>query len=449
MGLISNVVSTVTGSVSSVIADQYTEYFTCDSLGDGVLVRQGANKLLKGNNKGNYEVISNGSQIAVPEGTACLMVDNGKVVDFTIKAGMYTWDSSSAPSVFSGEDKFLDAAKKLVTETWNRMKMGGEIGTQQRIYFVNMLEMRDQKFGTPSALPYHDPEYRNIYIRLNGVFSFMIKDPVKFFQTQVGNIKGEYTVTQFMGTPAEPKQPRTEFLDNFTEVLNKCGSVDKIMFADLPSEQARLRKYMQDALDQDWLENRGVVVHSVAIGGITPDDKSRARIEEVDQAKMYGADQNALAAQAILGQTEAMKAAGANANGAVNGFMGLGMMQGVGGQGMSAAFNALQPNQPQAAAQAPAAAVAAAQAPAAAGWTCPSCGHAGNTGKFCGECGKPQPAPSNSWTCSCGATNTGKFCSECGKPAPAAAPTSCPKCGYTPADGKLGKFCPECGNKIE
>lgn len=436
MGLISNVMGAIGDSVSSVVADQYTEFFTCDSLGQNVLVRQGARRMQKGHNKGNVEVINNGAMIAVPEHTACLMVDNGKVVDFTIQAGMYTWDSSSAPTVFAGNDGFLDAAKKLVSETWTRMKMGGEIATQQRIYFVNMLEMRDQKYGTPTALPYHDPEYRNIYIRLNGVFSYTIKDPVKFFQTQVGNIQGEYTNAQFMGTPADPKQPRIEFMDNFSEVLNKCGSIDKIMFADLPSNQGKLRTYMQDALDEEWLKNRGVVVSSVAIGGITPDDKSRERIEQIDQSKMFGSDPNALAAQAVLGQTQAMNTAAGNANGAVNGLMGMGMVGGMGqmGGGMNSAFQFLgqqQQAQPQAA-PAPAAAPAA-----AAGWTC-ACGTT-NTGKFCSNCGQPQPAPAAAWTCECGTQNTGKFCSNCGKPQPAG-PWTC-ECGTQ----NTGKFCSNCG----
>ena len=436
MGLISNVMGAIGDSVSSVVADQYTEFFTCDSLGQNVLVRQGARRMQKGHNKGDVEVINNGAMIAVPEHTACLMVDNGKVVDFTIQPGMYTWDSSSAPTVFAGNDGFLDAAKKLVSETWTRMKMGGEIATQQRIYFVNMLEMRDQKYGTPTALPYHDPEYRNIYIRLNGVFSYTIKDPVKFFQTQVGNIQGEYTNAQFMGTPADPKQPRIEFMDNFSEVLNKCGSIDKIMFADLPSNQGKLRTYMQDALDEEWLKNRGVVISSVAIGGITPDDKSRERIEQIDQSKMFGSDPNALAAQAVLGQTEAMKTAAGNANGAVNGLMGMGMVGGMGqmGGGMNSAFQFLgqqQQAQPQAA-PAPAAAPAA-----AAGWTC-SCGTT-NTGKFCSNCGTAQPAPAAAWTCECGTQNTGKFCSNCGKPQPAG-PWTC-ECGTQ----NTGKFCSNCG----
>jgi membrane protease subunit (stomatin/prohibitin family) len=291
---------------------------------------------------------------------------------------------------------------------------------------------------------------------LNCTFSFRVENPVTFFRNIVGNVKDEYTVADFMGTPAKPQQPRLEFLDNITETLNKCGGPypNGIMFSTLPSKQGEFRRYMQDCLDDEWLQKRGIVVEKVAIASVTPDDKSRERIEKVDESKLYGQDQAALGAAVALGQTEAMKNAGANANGAVTGFMGLGMMGQVGGNNATAAaLNTVQASQGQPqtgffAGQT----VAPAGAPAAAGWTC-SCGQTGNTGKFCGNCGQPQPAPvapAAGWTCSCGQTgNTGKFCGNCGAPAPAAAPTACPKCGYKPADGNMPKFCPECGTKIE
>jgi len=454
MGLISlvaNIAGTVGSSISSEIADQYQEVFSCDSLGEKVLVHKGAARNEKGRNKGSTDVITQGSVIFVPEGTALLLVDGGQVIDFTDKAGYYRWDSSTSPSVLS-DKHFATNLKKSISDMWDRMRAAGEITKQQRVYFVNLLEMRDNNFGTATPLPYADPEYRNIYVRINGTFSYRIENPVQFFKAISGNVSGDFTAEQLMGSPASPKQPRQEFLDHLTEVLNRCGGQDKIMFANLPSEQSRLRKYMQDCLDEDWLQARGMVVEAVAINSITPDDKSRERIEQIDSAKLYGSDANALAAQVALGQTEAMKLAGNNANGAVNGLMGVGMMQGMGGNNATAsALQMMQNNNAQAAAAAPAAAAGAAVAgAAAAGWTC-ECGHTGNTGKFCSECGKPQPAPAAAgWTCECGHTgNTGKFCSECGKPMPAAAPSKCPNCGYAPADGKMPKFCPECGTKIE
>src|SRR5574344_485879 len=443
MGLISmvgNIASVVGSSVSSTVADQYLEFFTCDSLGSDILVRKGANKMEKGKNKGSSEVISNGSVIAVPEGAALLLVDGGEFVDCVTKSGYYKWDTSSSPSILANKD-FGENVKKSVGEIWDRMKMGGEIAKQQRVYFINMLELRDQNFGTATPLAYPDPEYRHIYIRRNGTFSYKVTDPVTFFRNVAGNVRDQYLSVDFMGTPPQPQQPRLEFLDHISEALNKLATSDKVVYSTLDSHRTELRNYMRDCLDEAWLQARGIVVEAVAIGGVTPDDKSRERIEQIDTSKLYGSDASALAAQVALGQTEDMKLAGGNANGAVNGFMGMGMMSGLGGNNATASALGVVSQQQQAA-------QAAKVAPA--GWTC-SCGQTGNTGKFCSNCGQPQAVPASAgWTCGCGQTgNTGKFCSNCGQPAPAAAPSACPKCGWKPADGSaMPKFCPECGTKI-
>ena len=107
MGLIKAAIQAVGGN----LRDQYLEFFTCDSLGQEVLLRRGAKVVRNGSNKGDAEIISNGSKIAVPEGTALILVDNGRVVDFTTEPGMYTWDTSSAPTCF-GTSGFLDGVKK-------------------------------------------------------------------------------------------------------------------------------------------------------------------------------------------------------------------------------------------------------------------------------------------------------------------------------------------------
>ncbi|SCW42960.1 Membrane protease subunit, stomatin/prohibitin family, contains C-terminal Zn-ribbon domain [Ruminococcaceae bacterium YRB3002] len=458
MGLISlvtNVLNAGRDAAVSEVQDQYIEVFKCDSLGQDVLVRKGATRIVKGNNKGNTDVISNGSIILVPEGTALLLVDNGEVIDFTTKAGRYQWDSSSAPSLLA-DTNVLDNAKKVVKDAWERMRAGGELTKQQRVYFVNLLEIRDQNFGTPKPIPYADPEYRNIYISMNGKFSFRIEDPVAFFKKVSSNIVGEYKVLDLMGRPADMLQPRVEFLDHLTEVVNRCGGVDKIMFANLPTEKTRLRNYMRDALDEDWLQARGIVVDEVAIAVITPDDKSRERIEQVDQSKMFGADPNALAAAAVLGQTEALNTAAGNSAGAATGLMGMGLVGGVGQMGATnAAFNYMGQQQQIQAQQAAAGAgmaggvVAGAVAggAAVAGWTCPQCGKSDNTANFCGNCGTKKPEPAAAWVCpQCGkADNTANFCGNCGTKKPVAAgPWTCPQCGKS---DNTANFCGNCGTK--
>lgn len=447
MGLIKalgNVIAAGSQAVTSVVSDQYLEYFTCDSLGPEVLVKRGAKKVKNGSNKGDSDVISNGSKIAVPEGTALLLVDNGKVTDFTTESGLYTWDSSSAPTMFGADGLkkgFIDSCKEIV----DRFKAGGIVNSEQRVYFVNMLENVDNKFGTPSPMPYDDPTYMGIYIRLNGTFSFRIENPVAFFQAIAGNVSDTYAKSTLMS------QAKTEFISKFVEALNRCGAGgDAIKYNRLPSEQTRFTKHMNEVLDEEWLQGRGMVVVSVAIGGITPDDESRKRIQEFDRDILLSSNPNMLAARMGAASAEAMVAAANNEAGAATGFMGMGMVGGMGQMGGAAGAPALGYFAAQNAAQAASAAGAAQTGAPVGSWTCTGCGHTANTGKFCAECGMPKPQPPAGWDCACGKKgNTGRFCSECGKPQPAAI-KGCASCGWMPkATESTPKFCPECGKPIQ
>jgi len=458
MGLIKmlgNIVGAGAQSVTSVIQDQYLEFFTCDSLGPDVLVKRGAKKVKNGNNKGDSDVISNGSRIAVPEHTALLLVDNGKVTDFTLEAGLYTWDSSSAPTML-GSAGIKSGFTNSLKEVLERFKAGGIINSEQRVYFVNMQENLENLFGTPSPMPYDDPTYRGIYIRLNGKFSFIIENPVTFFKNISGNVSDVYLRSTLLN------HIKGEFLDKFVEALNRCGAGgDNIQYNRLPAVQGKLRDYMNVALDQEWLENRGIVVASVQITGLTPDDESRKRIQEFDRDIMLGSNPNLLAARMGVNTSEAMLAAGKNEGGAIPALIAAGMVGGA--SQMSGAvsapalnyFSGQQNAQPGQAGAFPVGGAASAIPMAgvafgtSAGWTCSSCGHSGNTGKFCAECGKPKPEPVAGWDCSCGNKgNTGKFCSDCGKPQPAAA-KGCTSCGWMPKNGEsTPKFCPECGKPI-
>jgi len=456
-GAIGNVVGAGTQAATSVFADQYLEYFTSDALGQDVLVKRGARKMKNGSNKGDADVITNGSKIAVPEYTALLLVDNGKITDFTTKSGLYTWDSSSAPSMI-GSEGFKEGFKSSLQEIVDRFKSSGIVNSEQRVYFVNMQEISGVPFGTPAPIPYNDPTYRGIYIRMNGNFSFKIINPVTFFQNSSGNVASEYRKETLI------PQIKSEFIGKLTGTLNRCGaSGKKIQYNDLPSLQdTDFKDAMQDELDEDWGQARGLEVYKVGIISITPDDKSAARIEKFDSAMLYGQNQAALDAYERTTVADAKLAAGSNEGGAGMGGIGLGIIQGVDNQTNAAAMQQqfMRQQAQQAASSpngvgmagigmmpgAPVAAAAPIMAGAAGTWNC-ACGHAGNTGKFCAECGQPKPQAPAGWTCSCGNTgNTGKFCAECGKPAAA---KGCASCGWTPKNGDATpKFCPECGKPI-
>lgn len=423
MGLIKAAIQ----SVGSTLSDQYLEFFTCDSLGKEILVKKGARKMSRGSNKGDAEVISNGSKIAVPEGTALLLVDAGEVTDFTTEAGMYTWDASSAPTCF-GSSGFLDGAKQSIADLWNRIKAGGEIPMQQRVYFVNMLEITDNKYGSASPIMYPDPEYGMIDLRLNGTFSFRIENPVTFFKSVAGNVADDYKRSELAD------QIKTEFMQKISEALNKLGSVDKIVYSHLLAEQTRLRDYMNQALDDEWLEGRGMVVVSAAFGGISPTDEAKVKIRDYDDIKFLEKDSKRAAINYTNKMGKGMEAAGSNQSG--GGFGGMFMGKMAGDEIGKEAFKSLNEDeetsdrggQPE-------------------GWTC-VCGATGNTSKFCAECGKSR-ASQAPWTCECGAQGNHKnFCTECGKPKPA--PAECKECGWKgEAGAKKPKFCPECGKPIE
>ena len=438
MGLIKAAIQSVSGNLK----DQYLEFFTCDALGTEVLVRRGAKHMKNGSNKGDADIISNGSKIAVPEGTALLLVDNGRVVDFTTEAGMYTWDTSSAPSCF-GSNGFLDGVKKSCADIWTRIKAGGEAMTQQRVYFVNMTEIIDNKFGTASPLPYDDPTYRGIYIRMNGTFSFKIVNPVTFFKNLSSNVAGDYRREELMGKNGQPGQAKAEFLMYLGEALNKMGAGgEDVQYNRLQSQQVKLAKYMNDVLDEDWLQGRGMIVDKVAVMSVTPDDESRKRIQDFDDGLMFGNNPNMAAGYQIKGSVDAMKTAAGNQAGAGNAMMGLGLVGGFNGSAMNPGNQGMAFLQQQQMMQQQQQMQAAAPAAAAAGWAC-TCGQGGNQGKFCANCGSPKPVEDAGWSCSCGQTgNKGKFCANCGSPKPADNAGWTCTCGQT---GNTGKFCSECG----
>lgn len=414
------IVKAALNAVGGALADQWLEVIEPDEMSDqtvfasGIQIRKGANT------KGTSNTVTNGSQIHVYENQFMMLVDGGKVVDYTAEPGYYTVNNSSLPSLFNGQ--FKDALK----DSWNRIKYGGETPTAQQVYYINLQEIKGIKFGTPNPVNYFDSFYNaELFLRAHGTYSIKITDPLLFYAEAISKSAAHVDIDDIN------EQYLSEFLEGFQASINQM-SADGTRISFVTSKGPELSRYMADSLDESWKKMRGFEVQAVGIASISYDEESQKLINMRNQGAMMG-DPNIREGFVQSSIAQGLQAAGSNANGAMAGFMGMGVGMNAGGGFMGAASNTnMQQMQMNGQNQA-----AAPKAPAAGGWTC-DCGTV-NTGKFCSECGKPQPAPANSWTCSCGTVNTGKFCSECGKPAPAADWTC--DCGTV----NTGKFCSQCG----
>ena len=421
----------------STARDQWLEYFICPSLPPETLMVQGQ-KQTKGNNKGNDNIITNGSGIVVADGQCMIIVEQGRVMEICAEPGEYTYDIGAEPGIFSG--KFGAGIVTSVKEAWKRFKHGGDVAMDQRVYYFNTKEIMGNLFGTPTPIPFRIVD-RNIgldldsSLRCNGTYSFYISDPMQFYQfTTGGNFSGAFT----KASNNLDVQLRSEFLKALQPALGKLSTLG-IRYSDLPNHTNELCDALNEALAEKWAAQRGIKLGEVIINSATIPPEDHDMIKQAQRAAI-NRDPNMAAATMVGAQAQAMQDAAKNTNGAVNAFMGMGMAQNAGGVNAAQLFAMGQQNGAQA---------APAAAPAANTWTC-ACGTA-NTGKFCMNCGATKPAPAQGWTCSCGTVNQGKFCMECGKTKPADAPLyRCDKCGWQPSDpSNPPKFCPECGDVFD
>ena len=429
------------GALSNTLANQWLEYFYCDSLSNNVLMVKGQHKTGKksSNTKGEENIITNGSKIVVNEGQCMVIVNDGKIVELCSEPGGYTFDTSASPSIFAGN--FGQGIKDSFAEFANQFKYGGQAGRDQRVYYFNIKEIMDNKFGTQNPVPFRVtyPELGRSFtagVRCNGAYAFKIADPMKFFSAVAGNATGNYT----FGDPLAA-QMKSELLDALQPAFARVSDMG-IRYDQIALHNKEVKFALQEELKEDWLNKRGLELQNITINSVTMSPEDMKRIQEFED-RAWNANPNNAAATLVEAQADAMRKAAENQGGAMMGFMGMNMAQQAGGMNAQNLF-AMGQQQAQQAAPAPAPA-----APAADSWTC-ACGTT-NTGKFCLECGKPKPASVEGWTCKCGAVNKGKFCQECGSPKPAGAPLyKCDKCGWVPADPhNPPKFCPECGDPFD
>ena len=422
------------GSVGGVLADQWKEFFYCESIPANVLVTKGQKRTgnRSSNTKGSENIISNGSVIAIADGQAMIIVEQGKVVDICAEPGEYTYDMSTEPSIFTGD--LGESIKQSFATIGKRFTFGGDTGKDQRIYYFNTKELIGNKYGTPSSVPFRVVDERagidiDINIRCFGEYSYHICDPILFYTNVCGNVAAEYTRDKL------DSQLKSELLTALQPAFAKISAMG-IRYSALPCHTTELADALNEVLSEKWSGLRGIEIVSFGVSSVKAEEEDEKMIKEMQRNAAF-MDPTRAAAHMVGSQASAMQAAASNQGaGAAMAFMGMGMAQNMGGMNAANLYQMGQQQQAQQPAPAP--------APAApAGWTC-SCGQTGNQGKFCMGCGaaKPEPKPVDSWKCSCGATATGKFCTECGAPKPAEDGWTC-SCGQV----NKGKFCPNCGAK--
>lgn len=419
------------GALGGTLADQWKEFFYCDAMEKDVMVTKGRKRTSSrsSNKRGNDNIISNGSGIAVADGQCMLIVEQGKVVEVCAEPGEFQYDSSSEPSIFTG------GLGKGIIETFQtvgrRFAYGGDTGKDQRVYYLNTKELVDNKFGTPNPIPFRVVDAKigldvDVSIRCSGTYSYRITDPLLFYTNVCGNVEQDYTREELDG------QLKAEFISALQPAFGRLSDM-QMRPNQIVSHTAELEQAMNAALSAKWGKLRGLQVVSIALGSVTLPEEDAEMIKQLQRTAVL---QNPNMAGATLAgaQADAMKAAASNPAGAVNGFVGMGMAMQAGGANAQSLFAMGQQAGPQS------------QPQGAGAWKC-ACG-ATATGKYCPECGAAKPSGDSGWTCSCGTVNKGKFCHNCGAKKPAGAPLyRCDKCGWEPQDpSHPPKFCPECGD---
>jgi membrane protease subunit (stomatin/prohibitin family) len=427
-------------AVGGTLADQYKEIFYCDALTDEVLLRKGQRRnSARNTNNATDNVITDGSVVIVNEGQCLVVVDNGKVIDFCAEAGKYIYQTGTSPSLLTGGFKGLAESFKTV---WERTQSGGQSAVDQRVYYVNMLEIKDNKYGVGNV-SYRDKEFNTtITIKCFGVYSYKLQNPFIFYKQIAGNVSYEFKKSEL------DEQLKAEIQDALQPALRKIA-LSGYSYDELPLYTTEIGTELNNILTEKWLEKRGIAISSFAISSVQPDEESRKMLQKIQISRAYGSDAAAGAGRMLDAQASAFENAASNSAGAVHGFMGFGAMQNMaGGNTVSDLYTLAQQQGKQQPVGMPQSATSVPQP--TTGWTC-SCGKIGNEGKFCDECGAKKPEEVSGWKCSCGAISKGKFCHECGAKKPVDEPLYvCDKCGWEPTDPKNPpKFCPECGDKFD
>ena len=392
MGLIKATI----GAVGSTLHDQWKEALRCDEMGNDILMKKVTTK---------NGVISNGSAIIVGPGQCAIIFDNGRVIDATAEEGYYKFDTSSTPSLFEGE------FKGMFKEMWQRFTFNGASAKQQAVFFFNIKEIINNKFGTPAPVMYDDWSHAipnqmtgetiplSVFIKCFGTYTFKITNPATFMN-EIAGMSDEYRKDELL------EQMRSEVMDSFEKVLNQLGCVNKIPVRSLPSQKDKVKEIMAEGNYDEAIQKRGISIIGFNIESVSLDDESQEKINN------YELSSNAYIQQGTMvgAYAQSMKDAANNPNGATNGFVGVGMANMASGGMMGGATTSPWQN------ATPVQNNSTNNTTSTETWECPNCKKQVN-GNFCPDCGAKKPEKA--------------FCPNCGKKV-----------------DKDTKFCPDCGTKL-
>jgi membrane protease subunit (stomatin/prohibitin family) len=395
MGLIKALVS----SASSTLGDQFKEFVTCPTIDKDVLIQRGEVHHGKGNTNPSEGVISNGSGIAVPQGMAMMIIENGEIKEFTAESGTFTFDSGSEPSIFYGSlgENIINTFKTI----GKRFTYGGQTAKDQRVYYVNLLNIMGNKFGSPQPKKITDEKYGMLEVTFFGEYAFKVVDPIVLVNSVIGaNPKDTVTYEEIIGSQLQAK-----FVEKLTQAISVVMRKHKVSFGDIGLYNTDISDEMNVCLDESWRQNYGLEVTDVAIGDINLTDESMVKVNKIDEATIFS-NKNLQSGLMASASADALRGAANNANGAMMGFMGMNMAAGAAGSMMNAANQGSDVPGYNPGNQMP------------------------EAGTLFGGSEKKEETPVEEPKAEEEPLSSGKFCSNCGNPVE-------------------GKFCSNCGTKVE
>lgn len=380
MGLI----KALSGATTSAFGDQFKEFVTCPTISKDVLIQRGIINHGEGNKKPSEGVISNGSTIVVPQGMAMMIIENGEIKEFTAEAGTFYFDTSSEPSIFTGS--LGNGIVEIFKTIGKRFTYGGQTAKDQRVYYVNLLTVPGNKFGSPQPKKITDEKYGMLEVTFFGEYAFKVVDPITLVNSVIGaNPSDTVYYEEVIGT-----QLQSKFVEKLTQAISVVMRKHKVSFGDIGLYNTDISDEMNVCLDDSWKKNYGLEVVDVALGDINLTDDSMEKVNKIDEATIFS-NKNLQSGLMASASADALRNASSNENGAMMGFMGMNMAGGAVNNVMGAINNGTdvngfsqQTNQPE-------------------------------MGTLFSSEVKVENVPEPKKCAECGEIVVGKFCSNCGK----------------------------------